>query len=216
MKKGFPASSVVKNLPANAGDRGNSDSTSGLGRSPRGGNGNPFQDSYLENSMDRILAGYSPWGHRESGGTEWLSTKMDENIQNDHDHWFEQLYPPGSRQEWESLQIIKTHRLCCKVHVGSGAWWKEQVWDLRPESSSCKKLFLSLGMTRRYLDLKKRYFMAMSTVAVDMWHYSPKEQERSTAIVLQPWQVSQPFCVLIWPVADFYGILGSLKQYLSA
>ena len=43
---------VVKSLPANAGDAG---STSGLGRSPGGGHGNPFQYSGLENSMDCIV-----------------------------------------------------------------------------------------------------------------------------------------------------------------
>ena len=40
----------VKNLPANAGDPG---SIPGSGRSPGGGNGNPFQYSCLENSMNR-------------------------------------------------------------------------------------------------------------------------------------------------------------------
>ena len=47
---GFPGGSVVKNLPANAQDK---DLTSGLGRSPGGGNGNPLQYSCLENPMDR-------------------------------------------------------------------------------------------------------------------------------------------------------------------
>ena len=36
---------MVKNLPANAGDMG---SIPGLGKSPRGGNGNPLQYSCLE------------------------------------------------------------------------------------------------------------------------------------------------------------------------
>ena len=40
---------VVKNPPANARDTG---SIPGLGKSPRGGNGNPLQYSCLENSMD--------------------------------------------------------------------------------------------------------------------------------------------------------------------
>ena len=44
---------VVKNLPANAGDVRDMDSISGLGRSPRGGNGNTLQYSCLENPMDR-------------------------------------------------------------------------------------------------------------------------------------------------------------------
>ena len=43
----------VKNLPANEGDTGDRGSISGSGRSPGGGNGNPFQYSCLENPMDR-------------------------------------------------------------------------------------------------------------------------------------------------------------------
>ena len=49
----FPGGSVVKNLPANAGDAGNASSIPGLGRSPGGGNGNSLQYSCLENPMDR-------------------------------------------------------------------------------------------------------------------------------------------------------------------
>ena len=48
--EGFPGGSVVKNLPANAGDVG---SIPGLGRSPGERNGNPLQYSSLEISMDR-------------------------------------------------------------------------------------------------------------------------------------------------------------------
>ena len=45
-----PDDPVVKKLPARAGDL---DSVLGLGRSPGGGNGNPLQDSCLENPVDR-------------------------------------------------------------------------------------------------------------------------------------------------------------------
>ena len=48
--RGFPGGSVVKNLPANAGEVG---SVPGLGRSPGEGNGNPLKYSCLENPMDR-------------------------------------------------------------------------------------------------------------------------------------------------------------------
>ena len=44
---------MVKNLPANAGDVRDADSTTGSGRSPGEGNGNPLQCSCLENPMDR-------------------------------------------------------------------------------------------------------------------------------------------------------------------
>ena len=44
---------MVKNPPANAGDARDTVLIPGLGRSRGGGNGNPFQYSYLETSMDR-------------------------------------------------------------------------------------------------------------------------------------------------------------------
>ena len=47
---GFPGGSVIKNLPAKAGDMG---LIPGLERSPGEGNGNPLQYSYLGNPMDR-------------------------------------------------------------------------------------------------------------------------------------------------------------------
>ena len=47
---GFPGGSVVKNLPANAGDV---DSIPVLRRSPGEGNGNTLQYSGLRNPMDR-------------------------------------------------------------------------------------------------------------------------------------------------------------------
>ena len=44
---------VVKNLPASVTDMKNTGSTSGSGRSPGKGNGNPLQYFCLENPMDR-------------------------------------------------------------------------------------------------------------------------------------------------------------------
>ena len=46
--------SVVKNPPASARDAGNLGSTPESGRSPGGGNGNPFQYSCPKNPMDRV------------------------------------------------------------------------------------------------------------------------------------------------------------------
>ena len=43
---------VVKNPPANAEDIRHAGLISGFERSPREGNGNPFQDSYPENPVD--------------------------------------------------------------------------------------------------------------------------------------------------------------------
>ena len=64
----FPGGARGKEFPCNVGNLG---SIPGLGRSPGEGNGNPLQYSGLENSMDRgSLAGYSPWGCKESDTTE--------------------------------------------------------------------------------------------------------------------------------------------------
>ena len=65
---GFPGGSVVRNLPADAGDAG---LIPGWGRFPGGGNGNPLQNSCLGYPMDK-----GAWGatvHKESDMTERLS-----------------------------------------------------------------------------------------------------------------------------------------------
>ena len=69
---GFKGGSVVKNLPANAGDTG---SIPGSGRSPRGGHGNPLQYSYLENPMDRETRRVTV--HRVTESQTWLRTRKD-------------------------------------------------------------------------------------------------------------------------------------------
>ena len=69
---GFPGGSDGKESTCNVGDLG---SIPRLGRSPGGGHGNPLQYSCLENPHgQRTLAGYSPWGLKESDTTEQLST----------------------------------------------------------------------------------------------------------------------------------------------
>ena len=48
----FPTGTVVKNPPANPGDSKDAGLIPGSGRYPGEGNGNPFQYSCPENSMD--------------------------------------------------------------------------------------------------------------------------------------------------------------------
>ena len=64
----FLGGSVVKNLPANAGD---TDLIPGLGRSPGKGNGNLLQCCCLGNPTEipQSLVGYSPWRYKESDTT---------------------------------------------------------------------------------------------------------------------------------------------------
>ena len=51
--RGHPGNSMVRNMPANAGDARHSGSIPGEGKSPGRGNGNPRQYSCLENPMYR-------------------------------------------------------------------------------------------------------------------------------------------------------------------
>ena len=68
-KRSFPGGSVVKNPPANAGEAG---LIPGPIRSPRGGNGNPLQYSYIKNPMDRAAWKASVYGATK--GQTQLST----------------------------------------------------------------------------------------------------------------------------------------------
>ena len=69
----FPGGSVVKNLPAKAGEAG---SVLELGRSPGEGNGNPLQYSCLGNSMDRGAWQATVHGVAKESDTTWqLSNK---------------------------------------------------------------------------------------------------------------------------------------------
>ena len=63
---GFPGGSVVKNLPANAGDLGLNHES---GRSPGEENGNPLPYSSLGNPIDR-----GAWGATVLGVTKELNT----------------------------------------------------------------------------------------------------------------------------------------------
>ena len=71
---GFPGGPVVKNLSTNAGDARDASSVPGSERSSGIGNGNPLQYSYLEDFMDKGMAGYSPRDLKESDTTELLSS----------------------------------------------------------------------------------------------------------------------------------------------
>ena len=80
---GVPAGSVVKNLPANAGDTG---SIPGSGSSPGEGNGNPLQYSswripWTEEpgglqsmASPRVRQGYGPWGRKRVGHNQATNT----------------------------------------------------------------------------------------------------------------------------------------------
>ena len=72
---GVPGGTVVKNLPASAGDTRDAGLIPTSGRSPEEGNGNPFQYSCLENSIDRGVWQAPVHEVTESDTTERPSTQ---------------------------------------------------------------------------------------------------------------------------------------------
>ena len=66
----FQVALMVKNLPANSGDREDTSLIPGSGRSPGGGHGIPLQYSCLENPMDR--GAWQPMVHRVTKSQTWL------------------------------------------------------------------------------------------------------------------------------------------------
>ena len=61
--KCFQAGSVIRNIPTNSGDAGDTGSVLELGRSPGGGNGNPLQYSCWDNPMAEGPGGWQRVRH---------------------------------------------------------------------------------------------------------------------------------------------------------
>ena len=99
----FPGGSDDKEAACNVGDL---DSIPGLGRSPGGEHGNPLQYFCLENPHEqKSLVGYSPWGHKESDMTEWLSIHM-------RVLWMQLIFKSvGWEQQFALLNVSGTHPL---------------------------------------------------------------------------------------------------------
>ena len=73
-----PGGSDSKESTCNLGEVG---SIPGLGQFPREEHGNPLQYFCLETPHgQRSLAGYSPWGHKELGRTEWQSVAQNPRL----------------------------------------------------------------------------------------------------------------------------------------
>ena len=112
---------MVKNPLANAGDARDSGSIPGMGSFPRVGNGNPLQDSCLEN-FKRSLEGYSPWGCNESGTTEHVHTHI-----HTHTHTQNLCSRPSLTCCWEGRHTVSFHTRFLEHWLGKQGtqlqWW---------------------------------------------------------------------------------------------
>ena len=78
--RGFPGSTVIRNLPTSAGDRRDMGSVPESGRSPGEENGMRLQYSCLENSMDRGPWWATVFGAAKSDVTECVHTERIQKV----------------------------------------------------------------------------------------------------------------------------------------
>ena len=109
---------MVKNPPANAEDATDVGSISGLGRSPRAGNGNPFQYSCLENSVDR-----GAWQATFYG----VARKLD-MTEHTHTHTHTQTHTHMHKVLYNS----NTGLYCFLLREAGGVTRRTQGWELGP------------------------------------------------------------------------------------
>ena len=134
----FPGGSASKEYTCNVGDLG---SIPGLGRSPEGGHVNPLLYSCLDNPHgQRSLVGNSPWGHKESDMTAWLSTAQ-------HMGHFRNFSLNSSPWNFAMMDIFRNLFSCIKFMKGS--FYSGDPNSLFP-GTFCIIIFLSCVMTSFY------------------------------------------------------------------
>ena len=131
-----------KESACSVGDLG---SIPGLGISPRGGHGNSLQYSCLENFHGQwSLAGYSPWGHKRSDPTEWLSIAQHSKVKFKSKPLLLRLIPSSLHcaiqdvrkyfKYFLSIQFM-IYLFACKWYVytkryGYDTWFLKTQWSL--------------------------------------------------------------------------------------
>ena len=113
--KSLAGSTVVKNLPASAGD---ADSIPGLGRCPGGGHGNRLQWCYLEKPMDR--GAWWTTVHRVTKSRTWLRANTHTHTHTHTQSQWGQSVKYGGVQDCR-LEVQKSRFSIC-------LWQSLEVW----------------------------------------------------------------------------------------
>ena len=129
---------VIKNPPANAGDLRDVSSIPGSGRSPGEGNGNPLQDSCLENPMDR--GAWQATVHRVAKSRvqlKWVST---------HTQRLKGHSQPHSGSKWLNQDLSTTETANgLDILCGSCSKWVKYPFYPWPNSPSLSGILYSLN-----------------------------------------------------------------------
>ena len=152
---------VVKNLPANAGDLRDVGLIPESWRPPGGGHGNALQYSFLENPMDRSLAGDSSWGYRI--GHYW----------NELAHMHVSLVTsPYSRDT--SLSFLESCSLW-RRHLFLRLWFSSFSWEERSVECSGyvglwdKRFVVTSSFPLPVNSLPHMYFVLFKPLSVCLW-----------------------------------------------
>ena len=145
----FPGGSVVKNLPANAGDTGDNCSIPGLGRSPGGGHGNPLQHSCFPHSWvgkAYLHAMQETWVHF-MGQEDPLEKEMKTHSRTFawRIPWKRSLagYSPWSCKESDTTEWLNHHHApTSNAEEAEVEWFYEDLQDLLELTSQKDVLFI--------------------------------------------------------------------------
>ena len=142
---GFPGGSAVKKPPASTGDVS---LTSGLRRSPGGGNGNPLQYSCLEDSMDRGAWWARLFIRSQRVGHNWAQTHT-------HKQWVGGRLKTESRQ-WETNLTVWQENYVSSLRVGRKRGdlciFGKPVWTQYPKAKE-KELYVTRSFINRFVFL---------------------------------------------------------------
>ena len=135
---GFPSGSVDEESACNSGDAGDAGSIPGSGRSPREGNGNPPQYSWLENPMD----GGAWWATIQwvTKSRTWLSNQKKKK--SEHSFWLGWLWLISSKGTFKRILLLQSVcsselgdvELCASLYVKSPTedW---NAWEMKVNTS---------------------------------------------------------------------------------
>ena len=115
---------VVKNPPARAGDIRDMGSITGLGRSPRGGHGNPFLYFCLENPMGRGDSRTTVQGLQNQTQLKRLSTSISH-----FDHLTQSKW--GNNVSWNLFRLLKPSPLQVWKSANNSTWHLTEIWLCR-------------------------------------------------------------------------------------
>ena len=126
LNEGFPGGSVVKNLFVNVEDTGEAGSIPGWRRSLGEGNGNPLQDSCLENFTDR--GAWQAKVHEVAKRGMWLSMHAYTN------HMLNEI-PQGKNYLWDFLSLFPSLLKYQSTTISSRTLWSTLQQMLAPSSN---------------------------------------------------------------------------------